>query len=99
MGADIAIPLGLIVNELVTNAIKYAYGPEGGGVAVTGRIADGRLTVTVADQGKGFDLIAARSDRSLGMRVIDSLVRQIGGTIENKTQGVGAILVVEAPAT
>lgn len=99
LGADIAIPLGLIVNELVTNAIKYAYGPEGGGVSVTGRIADGRLTVTVADQGKGFDLIAARSDRSLGMRVIDSLVRQIGGTIENKTQGVGAILVVEAPAT
>ena len=53
----------------------------------------------MADQGKGFDVIAARSDRSLGMRVIDSLVRQIGGTIENKTQSVGAILVVEAPAT
>lgn len=106
LGADIAIPLGLIVNELVTNAIKYAYGPEGGGITVTGRIADGRLTVTVADQGKGFDLIAARTDRSLGMRVIDSLVRQIGGTIENQApnagegagEGVGAILVVEAPA-
>ncbi len=107
LGADIAIPLGLIVNELVTNAIKYAYGPGGGGIAVTGRIADGRLTVTVADQGKGFDLIAARSDRSLGMRVIDSLVRQISGTIVNQApdsgkgdgEGVGAILVVEASAT
>lgn len=98
LGADIAIPLGLIVNELVTNAIKYAYGPEGGDIAVTGRIADGRLTVTVADQGKGFDLIAARSDRSLGMRVIDSLVRQIGGTIEDRAQGRGSVLVVEAAA-
>lgn len=96
--ADIAIPLGLIVNELVTNAIKYAYGPEGGPVAVTGRIAEGRLTLTVADQGKGFDLNAARSDRSLGMRVIDSLVRQIGGTIEDRSQGTGCILVVQAPA-
>jgi two-component system, sensor histidine kinase PdtaS len=95
--ADIAIPLGLIVNELVINAIKYAYGPQGGAVAVTGRIADGRLTVTVADSGKGFDLTAARSDRSLGMRVIDSLVKQIGGVIENRSTGVGAMIVIEAP--
>lgn len=99
LAADIAIPLGLIANELVVNAIKYAYGPEGGVVAVTGRIADGRLTLTVSDQGKGFDLAAARSDRSLGMRVIDSLVRQIGGTIADHAEGVGSILVVEAPAT
>ena len=95
--ADIAIPLGLIVNELVINAIKYAYGPQGGAVAVTGRIANGRLTVTVADSGKGFDLTAARSDRSLGMRVIDSLVKQIGGVIENRSTGVGAMIVIEAP--
>lgn len=55
----------------------------------------------MADQGKGFDLIAARSDRSLGMRVINNLVRQIGGTIENRSpgSGQGATLVVEAPAT
>lgn len=96
--ADIAIPLGLVVNELVINAIKYAYGPQGGVVAVTGRIADGRLTVTVADAGKGFDLTAARSDRSLGMRVIDSLVKQIGGVIENRATGAGAMIVIEAPA-
>ena len=98
LGADIAIPLGLIVNELVTNAIKYAYGPEGGAIAVSGRIADGRLTVTVADRGRGFDLAAARSDRSLGMRVIDSLVKQIGGVIENRAEGAGSVLVVEAAA-
>jgi two-component sensor histidine kinase len=99
LAADIAIPVGLIANELVTNAIKYAYGPEGGVVSVSGRIADGRLTLTVADDGKGFDLAAARSDRSLGLRVIDSLVRQIGGTLSDHAQGGGCILVVEAPAT
>lgn len=98
LGADIAIPLGLIVNELVTNAIKYAYGPQGGAIAVSGRIADGRLTVTVADRGRGFDLAAARSDRSLGMRVIDSLVKQIGGVIANRAEGTGSVLVVEAAA-
>ena len=56
------------------------------------------LTVTVADRGRGFDLAAARSDRSLGMRVIDSLVKQIGGVIENRVEGTGSVLVVEAAA-
>lgn len=97
VAADVAIPLGLIVNELVTNAIKYAYGSDGGLVHVTGRVEAGRLTVVVADEGRGFDLEAARSDRSLGMRVIDSLVRQIGGTLVNRPEGRGARLVLEAP--
>lgn len=96
--ADIAIPLGLIVNEMVTNALKYAYGPEGGEVRVEGRVADGRLTLVVADYGRGFDLEAARSDRSLGMRVIDSLVRQVGGALENRPEGAGARLVLTCPA-
>ena len=43
--------------------------------------------------------LKSRLTSPFAMRVIDSLVRQIGGTIENRTQGDGAILVVEAPAT
>lgn len=99
LSADVAVPLGLIINELVTNAIKYAYGAEGGEILVGGRIEAGRLQVEVTDHGKGFDLAGARSERSLGMRVIDSLVRQIGGTLSNLPDGAGARLVVEAPIT
>jgi len=84
LSADLAIPLGLFVNELVTNAIKYAY-PEGSGeirVSATLR-ADGGLTVSVCDDGvglpEGFDPAQARA--SLGMRVVNSLARQLDGTL------------------
>ena len=95
--SDVAIPLGLIVNEFVTNAIKYAYGPEGGLVRVEGLVTDGEVRVTVIDNGKGFDLQAARTTRSLGLRVVDSLVRQLGGTLTSDTGGPGSILTLVAP--
>ncbi|WP_342149902.1 sensor histidine kinase [Methylorubrum sp. SB2] len=82
--ADLAIPLGLFVNELVTNAIKYAY-PEGQGeirVEASSR-DDGGLTVSVSDDGvglpAGFDPTKARA--SLGMRVINNLARQLEGEL------------------
>ena len=82
--ADLAIPLGLFVNELVTNAIKYAY-PDGQGEIRVEAFArdDGGLTVAVADEGvglpDGFDPARARS--SLGMRVINNLARQLEGDL------------------
>lgn len=84
MPADLAIPLGLFVNELVTNAIKYAY-PDGQGeirIEACPR-EDGGLTVAVADDGvglpEGFDPLKSRT--SLGMRVINNLARQLDGTL------------------
>ena len=84
--ADLAIPLGLFVNELVTNAIKYAY-PEGGGeirVTIHDGQADG-LLLAVCDDGvglpEGFDPGAPRR-ASLGMRIVNSLARQLGGPLE-----------------
>ena len=95
--SDVAIPLGLIVNEFVTNAIKYAYGPEGGVVRVHGLVENGEVRVTVIDEGKGFDLSTARSNRSLGLRVVDSLVKQLHGTLTNEAKGVGSALMLVAP--
>jgi two-component sensor histidine kinase len=86
LSADTAIPLGLVLTELVTNAIKYAY-PEGEGGPITIRIArkDGRIEMAVEDEGAGlpadFDL-KAQSRRSLGTRMIVSLTKQLGGEIE-----------------
>lgn len=86
LSADTAIPLGLVLTELVTNAIKYAY-PEGEGGAITIRIArkGDRIEMAVEDEGAGlpadFDL-KAQSRRSLGTRMIVSLTRQLGGEIE-----------------
>lgn len=84
MPADLAIPLGLFVNELVTNAIKYAYPGGQGEIRVEAAAGpDGALTVSVADDGVGlppnFDLTRTRA--SLGMRIVGNLARQLDGTL------------------
>lgn len=102
ISADTAIPMGLLVTELVTNAIKYAYDESGGTIRVTIRAADERLVLTVADDGAGlpddFDF-TAQSRKSLGMRMITSLSRQLRGTIaiENAERGTCATLDIPDP--
>ena len=84
VATDQAVPLGLLANELVTNAFKYAY-PEGAGdVRNSVRPGEaGRLRLTVCDQGAGLppDFDAAQS-KSLGMKLIATLGRQLGGRPE-----------------
>ena len=83
LSADHAIPLGLLINELVTNAIKYAYPGIGGAIAVSAREAEGHLHVEVSDVGVGlppdFDIDQPRA--SMGFKVISGLVRQLQGNL------------------
>jgi chemotaxis protein methyltransferase CheR len=81
---DRAIPLGLIVNELVTNAVKYAFpGETRGTVAVTLKRIPGALRLTVSDDGKGAD--PQRADSGLGGRLVDTFARQLGGQAERES--------------
>ena len=81
---DRAIPLGLIVNELVTNAVKYAFPSKTRGtVAVTLKRSPGELRLTVADDGQGAD--PQRADSGLGGRLIDTFARQLGGKVERES--------------
>ena len=67
--ADRAIPIGLIVNELVTNAVKYGFPGEAmGTVMVTLKRVPGELRLTVADDGQGLD--PRRADSGLGGRLV-----------------------------
>jgi two-component sensor histidine kinase len=80
---DKAIPLALIVNELATNSLKYAYpGQAGGSVTVRLQRRGAEVVLTVADAGmglpQGFD---QRKQRSLGMRIISSLSQQLGAQV------------------
>lgn len=69
---DRAIPIGLIVNELVTNAFKYAFPSDTrGAVTVTLRREQGNLCLMVADDGIGID--PERADSGLGSRLITAL--------------------------
>ena len=80
---DSAIPCGLIVTELVANAIEHAF-PEGGGsVAVSFRTENGCHRLAVADDGVGLppEIDPERSD-SLGLKLVTALARQLGGELE-----------------
>lgn len=81
LSADNAIPLGLLINELVTNAIKYAYPGGCGTIEVAAREIEGHLQIEVSDQGIGLpDGFAIDQPRaSLGFKVIAGMARQLQG--------------------
>lgn len=81
---NIAIPLGLVVNELVSNALKHAFpGEMTGIVTLRGRAENGEIVVSVEDDGiglpEGFDW---RDTPTLGLHLVPALVRQLNGRIE-----------------
>lgn len=76
---DRAVPLGLVVNELVTNAIKYAFSPgEQGRIRVRFRVRVGTASLTISDNGRGLE-DAGR--QGVGTRLVRDLAKQIGARL------------------
>jgi two-component sensor histidine kinase len=91
-----AVPLGLIVNELVTNALKHAY-PEGAGGVVRVAFAlthEGEGALFVSDDGTGM---GPPREGSLGTDLVKRLVQQIGGQLEQMRQERGTGFCVRFP--
>ena len=94
-----AVPLALIVGELLTNAFKYAF-PNGarGTVCVSLHRENGSVKLVVGDDGvglpDGFSLLKAGS---LGMKIVRSLSRQIGARAEFEPTTPGTRFVIEMP--
>lgn len=82
---DTSIPCGLIINELVSNALKYAFkGRENGTIAIhLKRIDEGTLELVVEDDGIGLppDLDVENSD-TLGLQLVTTLATQVDGLLE-----------------
>jgi PAS domain S-box-containing protein len=80
---NMAVPLGLMMNELISNALKHAF-PNGrdGVIRIGGHDVDNTITLVVADTGVGIpgDL-DWKNTASLGMRLVTSLIDQVDGTI------------------
>jgi PAS domain S-box-containing protein len=98
LSIDTAIPLGLMINELISNSLKYAFpGGREGDISVTVQRQDHTLTILFKDNGAGipqdFDW---RNAKSLGLRLVISLVEQLEGTIElDRTAGTAFTIVVK----
>ena len=99
LGVDHAVPLGMVVNELVTNAVKHAYpAPDGGVVAVSFQRLEGRSVLRIADGGRGLPEDIEGKAGGLGLTLLRSLVQQVGGelTIHGPPGAVFEIRLVDA---
>jgi PAS domain S-box-containing protein len=95
---NMAIPLGLIINELISNSLKYAFPDrEKGEIFVSVLKENHTLSVLVKDDGIGIPAdLDWRNTESLGLRLVISLVEQLDGTIElNRTGGTAFTIVVK----
>ena len=96
---NIALPLGLIVNELLTNAFKYAFaGRDGGTLILRCLREDESYTVTVADDGVGFpEHITWPSPNKLGALMVQSLRENVKGTLDlqlETARGAGSRIII-----
>ncbi|HXG55779.1 MAG TPA: sensor histidine kinase [Vicinamibacterales bacterium] len=84
MSIDLAVPCGLILNELLSNAFKHAFkSGQQGSITVTVRASDAVGVLEVADDGVGVPAdLNIETQNSLGLRLIRSLVNQIDGTFD-----------------
>jgi two-component sensor histidine kinase len=79
-----AIPLGLIVNELVTNSLKYAFPEDKNGIiTIIFSKTDDIFTLIIKDDGIGLKPgIDLKNTESLGLELVNNLTRQIDGNVE-----------------
>jgi PAS domain S-box-containing protein len=79
---DVAMPLALILNELLTNAVKHGLNGEGDAIVRVGLVKEtDAFRLFVEDSGTGFDLDTVHG-RSSGIRIVQGLARQLGGRLE-----------------
>jgi len=88
---DTAVPLGLIINELVSNSLKYAFKDRDEGeirISLLETAEPGKYLLLIRDDGTGFphELDFAES-HSLGLQLVNTLVNQLDGEIEMITNG------------
>jgi PAS domain S-box-containing protein len=89
-----AIPCSLLLNELVSNALKHAFSEQGDGcIEISMTQSGNQIELKVKDDGKGFPNTKTDS-KSMGMSLVDTLCKQIDGQLEFENKS-GAIVTVK----
>lgn len=95
LNLDTSIPCGLIINEIVSNSLKYAFSDNRDGIIfVNLKTNNNKVSIEVGDNGIGIpESIDIKSTQTLGLQLVDTLIEQIGGTLKlEKTKGTKFII-------
>lgn len=85
LNLDTSIPCGLIINEVVSNSLKYAFVGRERGIIELGftKLSDGKLKLIISDDGIGLpDNFDIENAESLGLQLVTTLVTQVSGDLE-----------------
>ncbi len=100
LAVDRAIPCGLVLNELITNALKHGFknGRQGRLKVTLGSVGEGRLRLGVKDDGAGLpEGLDLRRSESLGLQLVVTLAEQLDAKLTVSNQG-GAYFQLDFPA-
>jgi two-component sensor histidine kinase len=95
---QIAVPIGMIVNEVVTNSLKYAFTDRThGSISVEFAGASSDHVLRISDNGAGMNATTSNAS-GLGQRLSEAFTRQLRGTIEHTSGPEGTTVIVRFPA-
>ena len=96
LGAETVQPLGIIITELLTNAMKHAFsGRDSGLIVISATVKNGRVRLAVGDDGVGIpEGVSFERSTGLGIALVGNLARQIGAEVRIERQG-GTAVVLE----
>jgi two-component sensor histidine kinase len=95
---DVAVPFGLMANEIITNALKHAFPDDRRGhLSVRLARAEKRLDLTLADDGVGSAVSMQAGGSGLGMRLVRRLADQIGAEVTFEGNGAGTTCRINLP--
>lgn len=95
VGPDVSVSLGLIVTELVINALKHAFPDERTGViTVDYRSSSGDWTLSVTDNGVGMPTGSAAPKAGLGTGIVEALAKNLASEIKVTDAGPGTTITV-----
>jgi PAS domain S-box-containing protein len=99
VGMDTAIPCGLIINELISNSLKHAFGDnQKGRIGINVSVENGSINLKVCDNGIGLpkDFDFEKTD-TLGLQLVSTLIKQLDGEILTKSSLIGTEYSITFP--